>query len=69
MLLSEFSFELPESLIAKHPVSPRDSARLLAHDRASGTVEDRSFLDLPDREPGGERPAAGRCGLRARHCP
>ncbi|HZC15426.1 MAG TPA: S-adenosylmethionine:tRNA ribosyltransferase-isomerase, partial [Caulobacteraceae bacterium] len=29
MRLSDFDFDLPESLIALRPVAPRDSARLL----------------------------------------
>ena len=47
MQVSDFEFELPEELIALRPVSPRDSARLLAVDGA-GTVSHRRVRDLPD---------------------
>ena len=44
MLVSDFDFELPEELIALHPVEPRDSARLLLVDPANGL----SDLHIPD---------------------
>jgi S-adenosylmethionine:tRNA ribosyltransferase-isomerase len=43
----QFDFELPERLIAQHPVEPRDESRLLVVDRASATWTHRRFLDLP----------------------
>ncbi|XSG82656.1 MAG: tRNA preQ1(34) S-adenosylmethionine ribosyltransferase-isomerase QueA [Methyloligella sp. ZOD6] len=43
-----FDFHLPEALIALRPVSPRDSARLLAVDGASGALRDCIVRDLPD---------------------
>lgn len=46
MRLSDFDFELPESQIATHPVSPRDHSRLLKIDRKSGTREHRRFDDI-----------------------
>jgi S-adenosylmethionine:tRNA ribosyltransferase-isomerase len=47
MQLSDFDFELPESLIALRPAEPRDSARLLVV-RPGGTPEfaDRRIPDL-----------------------
>ena len=46
-------YELPSGLIAQTPAEPRDSARLLTLDRASGTLEHRTFRDLPTLlEPG-----------------
>jgi S-adenosylmethionine:tRNA ribosyltransferase-isomerase len=42
--LSDFDFDLPEALIARHPASPRDSARLLV---VSGALQDRRVGDLP----------------------
>ena len=48
MRLSDFDYDLPTELIAQTPVRPRDSSRLLVLDRASGAVEHRRFLDLPD---------------------
>lgn len=35
---SSYDFTLPEALIATHPVSPRDHARLLVYDRTADTV-------------------------------
>lgn len=45
MRVSEFDFELPESLIALHPVEPRDSARLLVV-RPGEDLQDRHIPDL-----------------------
>jgi S-adenosylmethionine:tRNA ribosyltransferase-isomerase len=45
--LSDFDFELPESLIAQNPPARRDAARMLVLHRDSGTWEDRQFSDLP----------------------
>jgi S-adenosylmethionine:tRNA ribosyltransferase-isomerase len=44
---SEFSFDLPEDLIAQHPVPDRESARLLVLDRAEGLTIDSCVRDLP----------------------
>ena len=44
--IQDFDFELPQELIAQHPASPRDHARLLVYDRATGTIEDRFFYEL-----------------------
>ncbi|SMF60651.1 S-adenosylmethionine:tRNA ribosyltransferase-isomerase [Tistlia consotensis] len=46
MLLSDFDFELPQSLIAQQPVEPRDSARLLQVGRDG--LADRRVRDLPE---------------------
>jgi S-adenosylmethionine:tRNA ribosyltransferase-isomerase len=48
VLVSEFWFDLPETAIATSPAKPRDSSRLLVHDRARGTAETRVFRELPD---------------------
>jgi S-adenosylmethionine:tRNA ribosyltransferase-isomerase len=45
MRVSDFDFDLPESLIALHPAEPRDSARLLVVDPAHG-LSDRHIPDL-----------------------
>src|SRR6218665_993459 len=45
MRVSDFDFDLPEKLIALHPVEPRDSARLLVVDPEIG-VSDRHVPDL-----------------------
>ncbi|VAW25210.1 S-adenosylmethionine:tRNA ribosyltransferase-isomerase [hydrothermal vent metagenome] len=45
MLVDEFDFNLPQELIALHPVSPRDSARMLFVDK-NGALDDRIVTDL-----------------------
>ena len=45
--LSDYDFELPESLIAQAPAEPRDTSRLLVVDRARGKIAHHQFLDLP----------------------
>ncbi|HEV8484309.1 MAG TPA: tRNA preQ1(34) S-adenosylmethionine ribosyltransferase-isomerase QueA [Blastocatellia bacterium] len=49
MLVSDFDFALPESLIAQEPAARRDLSRLLVVDRAAGTFGDSTFAQLPDR--------------------
>ena len=52
MRVDLFDFELPERLIAEHPVEPRDAARLLVVEPGGG-LQHRIFRDLPDLlEPG-----------------
>jgi S-adenosylmethionine:tRNA ribosyltransferase-isomerase len=46
--LSQYDFELPDRLIAKHPTARRDEARLLVVDRSRGELLHRSIRDLPD---------------------
>ena len=46
MDLSDFSFDLPESLIALRPVEPQDAARLLVV-HGDGRIEDAGVRDLP----------------------
>lgn len=48
MRLSELDYELPEELIAQAPLEPRDSSRLLVVRRATNTLEDAVFSDLPN---------------------
>ncbi len=43
-----FDYHLPEHLIAQHPAGWRDESRLLVVRRDSGTLEHRTFRDLPD---------------------
>ncbi|MDK3016400.1 tRNA preQ1(34) S-adenosylmethionine ribosyltransferase-isomerase QueA [Pseudodonghicola flavimaris] len=45
MKLSDFDFDLPESLIATRPAHPRSSARLLVAE--GGTIHDAHVFDLP----------------------
>ena len=43
--LSDFDFELPESLIAQYPLKDRAASRLL-HVKPDGSVEDLHFRDI-----------------------
>jgi S-adenosylmethionine:tRNA ribosyltransferase-isomerase len=43
---SDFDYDLPPSYIAQKPAEPRDSARLLVLDRATGELEHRVFHDI-----------------------
>ena len=46
MKLSEFSFDLPEELIAEHPTENRDESRLMVIHRDTGKIEHRLFKDV-----------------------
>lgn len=46
MKLSEFSFDLPEELIAEYPSENRDEAKLMVIHRDSGKIEHRLFKDV-----------------------
>ena len=50
MKLSELDYELPQELIAQHPLDRRDDSRLLVYDRASRDVRHRRVSDLPDEQ-------------------
>ena len=53
MKLSDFSFTLPEHLIAKHPTAERTASRLLHLDGKTGRVDHKQFRDMLDLvEPG-----------------
>ncbi|CAK7029221.1 MAG: S-adenosylmethionine:tRNA ribosyltransferase-isomerase [Phascolarctobacterium sp.] len=46
MQVKDFTYELPQELIAQHPMEPRDHSRLLVVDKNTGMVEHRHFYDL-----------------------
>jgi len=46
LLRSDLEYELPESLIAREPARPRDSARMLVLDRSTETIEHRLVSDI-----------------------
>ncbi|WP_419570289.1 tRNA preQ1(34) S-adenosylmethionine ribosyltransferase-isomerase QueA [Rheinheimera sp.] len=54
MHIKEFSFELPEQLIARFPKSARSSSRLLKLDRRNGALQDLVFTDLLDQVEAGD---------------
>jgi len=47
MRISEFDFELPEELIAQHPLERRDASRMLVVSREKQTWHDGSFAEFP----------------------
>ncbi len=46
MKKSDFYFELPEELIAQHPLKERDASRLMVLNRKDGSVRHRHFKEL-----------------------
>jgi S-adenosylmethionine:tRNA ribosyltransferase-isomerase len=48
MKLSDFKYNLPKTSIAKHPVSPRDKAKLMVLQRSTGEIEQHTFADILD---------------------
>src|SRR5437764_5736183 len=48
MKTRELDNDLPQELIAQHPMARRDESRLLVYDRMSERVDHRRFAELPD---------------------
>ncbi len=48
MRRSDLHYDLPLELIAQHAVEPRDAARLLVLDRATGDLTHRTFCEIGD---------------------
>lgn len=46
MQVKDFTYELPQELIAQHPMEPRDHSRLLVVDKNTGALEHKHFYDL-----------------------
>lgn len=46
--LDAYDFTLPDGLIAKSPISPRDHSRLLVIDRKSGHITEKKFFEIKD---------------------
>ncbi|MGC4008756.1 MAG: tRNA preQ1(34) S-adenosylmethionine ribosyltransferase-isomerase QueA [Pseudomonas sp.] len=46
MRVADFHFDLPEALIARHPLPQRSSSRLLVLDGTSGELSHRQFADI-----------------------
>ncbi len=47
MKTTDFSYHLPEELIAQRPLAERSDSRLLAVDASNGELQHRLFADLP----------------------
>ena len=45
---SSYDYSLPKELIATHPVTPADSARLLVYNRADNSITHSTFKNLMD---------------------
>ena len=43
---SDFFYDLPQELIAQHPMEQRDASRLMVLDRKTGTITHRQFSDI-----------------------
>ncbi len=48
MKTSEFYYDLPQELIAQHPLEDRTSSRLLVLDREEEKIEHKNFVDIID---------------------
>ena len=48
MKKSDFYYDLPDELIAQHPVEPRNASRLLKVDRKTGEISHNHFYNLCD---------------------
>lgn len=52
--IEDFDYYLPPELVAAYPAEPRDAARLLVVDRATGTLTHAIFRELPQFLEAGE---------------
>jgi S-adenosylmethionine:tRNA ribosyltransferase-isomerase len=48
ILVSSYDYLLPDKLIAKYPVTPRDMAKLLIYDRKTDKITHTVFRNIPD---------------------
>lgn len=48
MKVSDFNYDLPEKLIAQHPIEKRDESRLMVLNREKSTIENKVFKDIID---------------------
>ncbi len=48
MKTDEFNFDLPENLIAQHPIAKRDNSKMLTLNRSTGDVEHKRFYDISE---------------------
>lgn len=48
MKTKDFYYDLPQELIAQHPVEPRDHSRLMLLDKHTGEISHKHFYDIVD---------------------
>ena len=48
MKLSDFSYNLPKTVIAKYPVSPRDKSKLMVVNKETGDLDTKRFTNVVD---------------------
>src|SRR6266567_2471310 len=48
MLVKDFTYNLPQDVIARHPPAQRDGSRLMLLDRSSGLIAEDMFCNLQD---------------------
>jgi len=48
LLVSSYDYDLPQELIAKYPITPRDSAKLLVYDRKKDKIYHTIFRNILD---------------------
>lgn len=48
LMVKDFEYDLPASLIAQHPVPDRDMSRLMVMNRRSGEIRHKRFHDIVD---------------------
>ena len=46
MRTDDFDFELPEELIAQHPIEKRDESRMMTLNRGTGEIQHKTFRDI-----------------------
>ena len=48
LVTADFFYDLPEELIAQHPLAKRDSSRLMVLDRKEQSIDHKQFFDIID---------------------
>lgn len=48
MKKSDFFYDLPQELIAQHPIEPRDHSRMMLLSKTSGQIQHKHFYDIVD---------------------
>ena len=54
MKTDEFSFTLPENLIAQHPIEKRDDSKMLIMNRNNGEIEHKIFYEIAENLESGD---------------